>query len=59
MTNAPPVSIRDVPPRPTTLSDDALRGIFGGCGDACFKDSDCCGDDACIPPSSQGDMACQ
>lgn len=45
MTNDPMLTIRDLPPRPTGLSDDALSDVFGGCqqrGDSCDKDSDCC-----------------
>lgn len=53
------LTLSDLPPRPTRLSPDALRDVFGGCGGACSKTSDCCGDDVCIAASPQGDMACQ
>ena len=50
MTNDPSLSIRPLPPRPTKLSDDGLRDVFGGCsgeGEDCSKDSDCCSDMNC------------
>lgn len=45
MANDTTLTLRDLPPRPTGLSDDALSDVFGGCrqrGDSCDKDSDCC-----------------
>ena len=50
MTDDASLTIRPLPPRPTEVSDDALRDVFGGCdeeGEYCVKHSDCCGDMLC------------
>ena len=64
MTNDPVLSIRPLPTRPTRLSPDDLRDVFGGCddeGEYCSKDSDCCGDMTCsdAPPRGMGPTACE
>jgi len=52
MTNDPMLTIHDLPPRPTGLSDDALSDVFGGCRNegGCVYHSECCGDLRCVKP---------